>query len=273
MRTSAIWVCISFIASEKTRAVPQGTAQQKEFTVLTTNDTTDIHVFLVEDDASLSDLVRDYLELQGYRVSTESQGDVACERILQDKPDVVILDIMLPGKNGLDICRELRNQTDVPVLMLTARTDEIDQVVGLEVGADDYICKPVQPRLLMARINAVLRRAQTAQAEEASSDSAMTFGKLSVIPTKQEVFLDEEVVDLTTNETELLIHFARNADQILSRDDLLNQLRGFGYDGLDRTVDMLVSRLRKKLNDDPTKPKRIKTVWKKGYLFVSDAWQ
>lgn len=239
--------------------------------MLSSFNTTDIHVFLVEDDAGLSDLVKDYLELQGYRVSTEADGLNATQRILAESPDVVILDIMLPGKNGLDICRELRAQSTIPVLLLTARTDEIDQVVGLEVGADDYICKPVQPRLLMARINAVMRRAQT-NTNDSHQDAAITFGSLSIYPNKQAAFLDDMPLELTTNELELLIHFARNADTVLSRDNLLNQLRGFGYDGLDRTIDMLVSRLRKKLKDDPSKPLRIKTVWKKGYLFVSDAW-
>lgn len=244
----------------------------KEIKVQAQTNPADVHVFLVEDDDSLASLVKDYLELQGYQVSVESHGDKATDRILADKPDIVILDIMLPGKNGLDICRELRSQIDVPVMMLTARTDEIDQVVGLEVGADDYICKPVQPRLLMARINALLRRAQQMSAPAEENSHELTFGQLVVHATKQEVFFAGEPIELTTNETELLIHFAQNADQVLSRDDLLSQLRGFGYDGLDRTVDMLVSRLRKKLGDDPSKPKRIKTVWKKGYLFVSDAW-
>ena len=236
------------------------------------NNLSDIHVFLVEDDDSLASLVKDYLELQGYRVSVESHGDKATDRILAEQPDIAILDIMLPGKNGLDICRELRAQVDMPVMMLTARTDEIDQVVGLEVGADDYMCKPVQPRLLMARINALLRRSQQTNNTTEENSSELTFGKLVVHATKQEVHFDGTALELTTNEVELLIHFARNADQVLTRDDLLSQLRGFGYDGLDRTVDMLVSRLRKKLGDDPAKPKRIKTVWKKGYLFVSDAW-
>ncbi len=244
----------------------------KEFKVQAQTNPADVHVFLVEDDDSLASLVKDYLELQGYQVSVESHGDKATERILAEKPDIVILDIMLPGKNGLDICRELRSQIDIPVMMLTARTDEIDQVVGLEVGADDYICKPVQPRLLMARINALLRRAQQITAPVEETTNELTFGQLVVHATKQEVHFAGEPIELTTNETELLIHFAQNADQVLSRDDLLSQLRGFGYDGLDRTVDMLVSRLRKKLGDDPAKPKRIKTVWKKGYLFVSDAW-
>lgn len=244
----------------------------KEFKVQAQTNQADVHVFLVEDDDSLASLVKDYLELQGYQVSVESHGDKATDRILADRPDIVILDIMLPGKNGLDICRELRSQMDVPVMMLTARTDEIDQVVGLEVGADDYICKPVQPRLLMARINALLRRTQQMSAPAEENNNELTFGQLVIYATKQEVFFAGEPIELTTNETELLIHFAQNADQVLSRDDLLSQLRGFGYDGLDRTVDMLVSRLRKKLGDDPSKPKRIKTVWKKGYLFVSDAW-
>ncbi|REL25782.1 response regulator [Thalassotalea euphylliae] len=242
------------------------------------------HVFLVEDDASLAELVKDYFQRQGFTVSVEGQGDKAIARILAAKPDLIILDIMLPGKNGLDICRELRPQLDTPILMLTARTDDIDQIVGLEVGADDYLCKPVKPRLLLAKVNATLRReakiaSQTSAEEAVPAPSQVTApgvikcGALTVNKNKQEVFLADQAIELTTNELELLYQFAAHADQILSRDDLLNTLRGFGYDGLDRTVDMLVSRLRKKLGDNSTKPTKIKTVWKKGYLFVADAWQ
>ncbi|UAA38419.1 response regulator [Paraneptunicella aestuarii] len=233
------------------------------------------HVFLVEDDTSLASLVEDYFTMQGFKVTIEGRGDLATARILAKQPDVVILDIMLPGKNGLDICRELRAQSDLPVIMLTARTDEIDQIVGLEVGADDYICKPVQPRLLLARINALLRRAHQTESnnKDENSKDIFQFGQLAINKIKQEVFIGDEQIDLTTNELELLCLFAAHADQVLSRDDLLNNLRGFGYDGLDRTVDMLVSRLRKKLHDSSNKPQKIKTVWKKGYLFVSDAWQ
>lgn len=243
------------------------------------------HVFLVEDDHELADLVKDYFTMQGFDITIENRGDTAIDKILVANPDLVILDIMLPGKNGLDICRELRAQIDVPVIMLTARTDEIDQIVGLEVGADDYICKPVQPRLLLARVNALLRRMSSTS--HANRDTHKTtdkdgdknterneyrFEKLHINKIKQEVYLADEAIDLTTNELELLCLFASNADQVLSRDDLLNNLRGFGYDGLDRTVDMLVSRLRRKLKDSSAKPQKIKTVWKKGYLFVSDAW-
>jgi DNA-binding response OmpR family regulator len=239
-----------------------------------TNDSDPIHVFLVEDDQSLASLVSDYLTLQGFKVSIEERGDVANERILAAQPNIVILDIMLPGKNGLDICRELRAVSTIPIIMLTARSDDIDQIVGLEVGADDYIPKPAQPRLLLARINALLRRVHSEKNEltQQAKQSEINFGDLSIQGQKQEVYWQQKLVELTTNEFDLLYLLANNAGTILSRDDLLNQLRGFGYDGMDRTIDMLISRLRKKFNDDPSKPKRIKTVWKKGYLFVAQAW-
>jgi len=240
-----------------------------------TNNSDPIHVFLVEDDQSLASLVSDYLILQGFKVSIEERGDLATNRILTEKPDIVVLDIMLPGKNGLDICRELRASSTLPIIMLTARGDEIDQIVGLEVGADDYIAKPAQPRLLLARINALLRRIESDQQDNnvQNQSNELTFGDLSIQSQKQEVYWQQRLVELTTNEFDLLNLLAQNAGTILSRDDLLNQLRGFGYDGMDRTIDMLISRLRKKFDDDPSKPKRIKTVWKKGYLFVAQAWE
>lgn len=231
------------------------------------------HVFLVEDDQSLASLVSDYLSMQSFKVTVEARGDLAEQKILQAEPDLIILDIMLPGKNGLDICRELRPQTNVPIIMLTARSDEIDQIVGLEVGADDYIAKPVQPRLLLARINALLRRAKSqGETPTKTATDIIQIGALEINKRKQEVHLNEAPVELTTNEYELLNLFAQSAGKTLSRDDLLNNLRGIGYDGMDRTIDMLVSRLRKKLGDDSAKPFKIKTVWKKGYLFVPDAW-
>ena len=232
------------------------------------------HIFLVEDDASLASLVSDYLTMQSFKVTVEARGDLASDKIMASDADLIILDIMLPGKNGLDICRELRPQTDVPIVMLTARSDEIDQIVGLEVGADDYIPKPVQPRLLLARINALLRRAKVSASKEPKvpEQSNIVFGALEINKLKQEVYLDGQSIDLTTNEYELLNLFALSNGKVLSRDDLLSNLRGIGYDGMDRTIDMLVSRLRKKLGDDSSKPFKIKTIWKKGYLFVADAW-
>lgn len=231
------------------------------------------HIFLVEDDESLASLVSDYLVMQSFKVSVEGRGDHAVQRILDAAPDLIILDIMLPGKNGLDICRELRPQTNVPIVMLTARSDEIDQIVGLEIGADDYIAKPVQPRLLLARISALLRRSKTVpEPTLAPVSDTLNFGQLAINKANQDVYLGGQAVELTTNEFELLNLFAAKAGQVLSRDDLLNNLRGIGYDGMDRTIDMLVSRLRKKLGDDSAKPFRIKTIWKKGYLFVANAW-
>lgn len=236
---------------------------------------TAIHVFLVEDDQSLASLVKDYFILQGFKVSVEERGDLAVDRILNEQPDIVILDIMLPGKNGLDVCRELRATSKLPIIMLTARSDEIDQIVGLEVGADDYVPKPAQPRLLLARINALLRRVtpKNVETEPEENNKVLTFGGLTIDASKQEVYWQNNLIELTTNEFDLLHLLASHAGHILSRDDLLNKLRGFGYDGMDRTIDMLISRLRKKFSDDPSKPKRIKTVWKKGYLFVAEAWQ
>ncbi len=233
-----------------------------------------LHVFLVEDDQSLASLVKDYLTLQGFKVSVEERGDLATNRIFAEQPDIVILDIMLPGKNGLDICRELRASSKLPIIMLTARSDDIDQIVGLEVGADDYVAKPAQPRLLLARINALLRRMNCDENNSTveQKTTELVFGSLSIQVQKQEVYWKESLVELTTNEFDLLFLLAEHAGTILSRDDLLNKLRGFGYDGVDRTIDMLISRLRKKFFDDPSKPKRIKTVWKKGYLFVAEAW-
>ena len=173
---------------------------------------------------------------------------------------------MLPGKNGLDICRELQAQTDVRYSC--NHTDEIDRV-GLEVGADDTL-QTRSARLLLARSTRCCAE-QPLLPTPAKRKDQYTFGNLRINKVKQEVWLNNESIELTTNELDLLCLFASKADQVLSRDDLLNSLRGFGYDGLDRTVDMLVSRLRRKLLDSSSKPQKIKTIWKKGYLFVSDA--
>ena len=232
-------------------------------------------LFLVEDDQGLASLVKEYFEMHGFHVTVEHHGEQAAQKILAAKPDIVVLDLMLPGKNGLDICRELRNHSQIPVLMLTALTDDVDQIVGLEVGADDYICKPVQPRLLLARVKAILRRfsANDAGAQSKSTQEIMQFGQLAINNSRQLVELAGQPLELTTSELALLTLLAEKAGQIVSRDELTNALRGFAYDGLDRTVDTLVSRLRKKLGDDGNHPQKIKTVWKKGYLFVADAWE
>ncbi len=234
-------------------------------------------ILLVEDDKRLASLTQEYLQQQELRVSVEHRGDLAVERIVAECPDLVILDLMLPGKDGFEICKAVRPAYAGPILMLTARDEDIDQVVGLELGADDYVTKPVQPRVLLARVRVLLRRFSCVadDKDRGGSDSRhqkIHFGNLRISAATREVQLDSETVNLTTTEFELLWLLASRAGEVLSRDDILESLRGISYDGMDRSVDLRISRLRKKLGDDSSRPTRIKTVRGKGYLFVSDSW-
>ncbi|MGI9449829.1 MAG: winged helix-turn-helix domain-containing protein [Geminicoccaceae bacterium] len=234
-------------------------------------------ILLVEDDDRLASLICEYLLQHGFEVDVEPRGDAASDRILDTRPALVILDLMLPGRDGFDICRDVRPFFSGPILMLTARDDDIDQVVGLELGADDYVNKPVEPRVLLARMRALLRRyAKTegvTSAEQRSVDrDELIFGALRISRGRREVTLKGHSVELTTTEFELLWLLADAAGTILSREETLAALRGIDYDGLDRSVDNCISRLRKKLGDSRANPTRIKTVRSKGYLFVADAW-
>ena len=227
-------------------------------------------ILLVEDDRRLADLTAEYFRQNGLSVVVESRGDQALARFAAEKPRVVLLDLMLPGLDGLTICRELREVFDGPILIFTARDSDIDQVIGLEAGADDYVAKPVDPMVLLARTRALLRRAESSDSPGAGSD--IVLGRLRISQSAQEVWLDNSKVQLTTHEFELLLLLARNAGRVLSRDDIFHQLRGIDYDGLDRSIDGRISKLRKKLDDCANEPTRIKTVWGKGYLLVPDAW-
>jgi len=232
------------------------------------------NVFLVEDDVRLAKLVQEYMGQQGVKITLEHNGANAVSRIIEEKPDLVILDIMLPGMDGLEICRQVRPSYSGPIMMLTAKDEDIDQVVGLELGADDYVTKPVQPRVLLARVRALLRRGSGNDSDHSAKDpQLLQFGTLKVNAGAQEVYYNEQEIDCTTNEFKLLWLLASNAGKVMSRDSILETLRGIGYDGLDRSVDVRISRLRKKLGDDATHPYKIKTVWGKGYLFVKDAWE
>jgi two-component system OmpR family response regulator len=231
-------------------------------------------ILLVEDDERLADLTAEYLRKNDFTVDIEARGDTAETRILEMRPDLVVLDIMLPGQDGFAVCRAVRPSYDGVILMLTARDEDIDQILGLELGADDYITKPVPPRLLLARIKALLRRAGPTGAEDTpDGDVSITFGNFRISQQTRSATLAGAAIDLTTAELDLLWLLARHAGSILSRDDLLQQLRGIGFDGLDRSIDARISRLRKKLNDDPENPTRIKTVRGKGYLFSRHDWQ
>jgi len=227
-------------------------------------------VLIVEDDLRLAELTRDYLESNGLKVSLEGDGARAAQRIVDEQPDLVILDLMLPGEDGLSICRKVRNQYDGPILMLTARTDDSDQVQGLDMGADDFVCKPVHPRVLLARIHALLRRSDTT--EPAVQESRrLVFGPLTVDNALREAWLNEQTIELTSAEFDLLWLLVINAGRILSREEIFTALRGVAYDGQDRSIDVRISKIRPRIGDDPIHPRLIKTVRNKGYLFVPEA--
>lgn len=224
-------------------------------------------ILIVEDDQRLAELTAEYLQANGFEVAVEADGARAVRRILDSQPDLVVLDLMLPGEDGLSICRRVRGQYQGVILMLTARSDELDQVQGLDLGADDYVCKPVRPRLLLARINALLRRSDSAD----SKVQALRFGPLQINNSLREAWLDEQPIDLTGAEFDLLWLLASHAGRVLSREQIFTALRGVGYDGQDRSIDVRISRIRPKIGDDPIHPRLIKTLRSKGYLFVAEA--
>ena len=233
-----------------------------------------LRLLLIEDDIRLAALVKEYLEHENFHIQVEHRGDTALENFDPEKVDIVILDLMLPGKDGLEVCTHLRTRYDGPILILTAKSSDIDHVMGLELGADDFVRKPIEPPVLLARLRALLRRSRKRKAltEQGAVRSKLDFGALSINFNSHSVQLHSTAVELTTQEFELLSLLASNAGKVLSRDDIFSNIRGIEYDGLDRTVDVRISRLRKKLQDNPDQPERIKTVWGKGYLFVADAW-
>jgi DNA-binding response OmpR family regulator len=224
---------------------------------------------LVEDDVRLSDLVSRYLESNGFRVTTIARGDQVVEQVQRDAPDLVILDLGLPGQDGFSICRQLRPRYANPILILTARNNDIDHVLGLELGADDYVIKPVEPRVLLARVCALLRRSRALPRIEPAT---MRFGELLINTAARAVNLNGQAVALSSAEFDLLVHLATHAGEIQSRATLFRHLYGREYDGLDRMLDVRISHLRKKLGEDADSSERIKTVWGQGYLFVPDAW-
>lgn len=219
-------------------------------------------LLLVEDDASLASMVSDYLSSHAFHVAIEGRGDRAAVRIQDEQPDAVILDVNLPGLDGFSVCKAVRTYYRGPIIMLTARGEEIDEVLGLDAGADDYMAKPVRPRALLARLQMHLRRASP---EELASQPIVV-GSLIVDAGRRTVELEGAAVDLTTAEFDLLYLLAKHVGQALSRSDIYPQIHGMKYDGLDRSIDLRISRLRKKLGDDPAHPQRIKSVRGVGYM-------
>lgn len=228
-------------------------------------------ILLVEDDASLAQWVAEYLTEQGYTTHVCHRGDEVVSQVKTLNPNILLLDIMLPGQDGISVCRELRSFYNSPIIMLTARDEEMDEVIGLEVGASDYIMKPVRPRALLARIKAALRQNNEPNKPQVSQ-SIIQVGALSINTESRNVTLNEQDINISSAEYLLLHYLASNAGQVVSRDAVFKATKGREYDGLDRSVDVLISALRKKFNDDPQNPEKIKTIWGRGYLLVSTAW-
>jgi DNA-binding response OmpR family regulator len=228
------------------------------------------NVFLVEDDTRLSQLTADFLRNHDLKVTQFEDGTDLLAQVRNNRPDIVLLDVMLPGEDGFSLCRTLRQEYAGPILFLTARDTNFDQVLGLELGADDYVIKPVEPRVLLARINALLRRVKKDAGSK--NQDQLKFGKLRIDRASREVSLDGEPIQLTSHEFDLLWMLAENASELVERERIYSDLIGREYDGLDRSADVRISRLRKKLNDNQKNPQRIKTIWGKGFFFVADAW-
>lgn len=228
-------------------------------------------IMLVEDDYELASLIKDFLVKYEFDVNIVGDGIEAVQRIIDEQPALVILDIMLPGQTGMEVCRQVRSSYEGIILMQTALDDDIDQMMGLELGADDYVVKQVQPRLLLSRIRALLRRINHGAGNLVPHPStendlnSLDIGRLTINISHRTVALDNKSIDLSTAEFELLYLLAKTPGQVVSRDNIVQQIRGYEYDGLDRSIDRRISRLRKKLLDDPARPNLIKTVRGKGY--------
>lgn len=218
-------------------------------------------VLVIDDDRKLRGLLTEYLATGGFDVIATGRADDGLRLLRSEHPEIVILDVMLPGMDGFDACRAIRKESSVPIIMLTARGDVTDRVVGLELGADDYLAKPFEPRELVARMDAILRRGR-------ASAETWSFGPLVVDPDRRSASMDEMPLTLTTAEFDLLELLIRSRGRVLSRSHILDGVRGEAWDALDRSIDVLVSRLRNKLGDDPKQPRWVRTVRGAGYAFV-----
>jgi len=224
-------------------------------------------ILVVDDELDIVKVVRAYLEQAGFRVITASDGQLALAVFRHEKPDLVILDLNLPGRDGLDVCRAIRREGDTPVIMLTARVDEADKLIGLEIGADDYIVKPFSPREVVARVRTVLRRSTKAAPDQ---PAPIAIGELLIDPVRHEVQLAGRAIDLTPMEFNLLQAMAAQPGRAFSRMELLAAAQGEAYEGYERSIDVHIKNLRQKLGDEPRNPMYILTVYGVGYKFNED---
>ena len=221
-------------------------------------------VLLIDDDRKHSELLQAYFKRFGIGLLCAGDAREGMKKLVREDPDLLLLDVMLPGKDGFEICREVRRKSSIPIIMLTARGDVIDRVSGLELGADDYVGKPFEPRELVARVQALLRRSELSSAES----SKLRFEGLSIDVETRSVTVNDQPVDLTSMEYELLLLLARHRGRKLSRENILSELRGIDAAILTRSVDIMISRLRQKLGDSVKPPRFIQTIWGRGYSFV-----
>jgi DNA-binding response OmpR family regulator len=220
-------------------------------------------ILVVDDELEIVKVVRAYLEQSGFRVITASDGPQALAVFRHEQPDLIVLDLNLPQLDGLDVCRTMRRESNVPIIMLTARVDETDRLIGLEIGADDYITKPFSPREVVARVRTVLRRSTSAPEQP----SLITIGALSIDPLKHEVQLQNRSIDLTPSEFNILLIMASQPGRAFSRMELLDAAQGEAYEGYERSIDVHIKNLRQKLGDEPRDPTYVLTVYGVGYKF------
>jgi DNA-binding response OmpR family regulator len=229
-------------------------------------------ILVIDDDQKLRNLVINYLGKEGYEVDGVADGRALDKYLLTDSADLLVLDLMLPGEDGLSIARRLRKSTDIPIIILSARGDEVDRIVGLEVGADDYLAKPFNPRELLARIRAIFRRTSSEQGLQNDSTRSGTrlhhFGPFTIDLLSNALMRDNEVVSITPGDFTLLEIFISHPNRILSRDMLIEQLKGYERSPYDRSIDVRITRLRKKIENNPDHPEFIRTIWGKGYMFT-----
>jgi two-component system response regulator BaeR len=221
------------------------------------------HILIVEDEQKIAKLIGDYLEMAGYKTSRLERGDKVIAFIKRDRPDLILLDIMLPGMEGTDVCREIRKFADIPIIMLTARVEEIDRLLGLELGADDYICKPFSPREVVARVKAVMRRTFP----RTDAKRKLNAGPLTLEEDTHQVLIDDYNLNLTPSEFGLLSVFMSYPNRVFSRSELLDKVQGYQFEGYDRTIDSHVKNLRKKIAEKIPDMEIISTVYGVGYKF------
>ena len=225
------------------------------------------NILIVDDDAGIRDLLGQFLQKHGFETLLAKDGDQMWSLFTKSSIDMIILDIMMPGKDGVTLCKEIRQKSQVPIIMLTAISEDIDRIIGLEMGADDYLSKPFNPRELLARVRAVLRRASKTPVAEDDSNKEVVFGRFCLDLSSHSLTCEATLIPLTSGEFDLLAILVSNPNKVLHRDRILDLLTGAERSPFDRSIDVRVTRLRSKLEDDPAKPAYIKTIWGRGYMF------